>query len=579
MMIRYYAPATLLFLGLSASAAANYAGGISAYERQNYWLAHQQFEQSALAGDADSQYMLGELYANGQGVNQDFVEAHMWYNLAAARGRANAAQARDALAKRMTREQIAQAQQRATQATRPAQATTPSAQAAPAASGLPSSYSVLNVQRALDRLDFDPGPQDGVMGSRTRAAIRGYQRSSGLTVTGQPSASLYQDLRTSISARAEAPASAGAAPSSRPTAGEPAASSHLIGNVQSELRRAGYDLSVSGTMDLATRSAIIDFQTQTGATITGHPSESLLASLRSRPGQASATDRAQVVQGIQQELNRRGYDAGPADGTVGPKTRVAIQTYQSDAGLAITGEPSAQLLTDLRGGAGGKHDQRALIRDVRQELRERGYDVGRGQHAVDRTQRAISEYEAAAALPATGKISESLLRSLQDRSASAPGQDRGLVRDVQRELRARGHDPGPTDGVVNPKTRDAIRDYQAATDGHVTGEANVELLASLRRSDTAATAGETPSSDIAREIEAELQQRGYSVGSVDGNIDEHSREAIRRYQRDAGLTQDGQATQPLLAHMRSSTVQARPMTPEEAAGAVAGQLMDKLFKQ
>jgi peptidoglycan hydrolase-like protein with peptidoglycan-binding domain len=513
--------------------------------------------------------MLGELYANGQGVNQDFVEAHMWYNLAAARDRANAAQARDALARRMTPEQIARAQQRAADAARSVLAATPSRQAAPAAPPPPSGYSVLNVQRALDRLDFDPGPLDGVMGARTRAAIREYQQASGLPVTGQPSASLYQNLRASITARAPAPP---------PTAAPPAASSRLIGNVQSELRRTGYDLPVSGSMDAATRSAIIDFQTRTGASVTGHPSESLLASLRSHSGQASAQDR-QVVMKIQQELNRRGYDAGPADGTFGPKTRVAIQTYQSDAGLAITGEPNAQLLADLRDGAGGKRDQRALVRGVRQELRERGYDVGRGQHAVERTRGAIREYEAAAGLPATGKISDSLLRSLQDRSASAPGQNRVLVRDVQHELRGRGYDPGPADGVVNPKTRDAIRDYQAATHGRVTGEANVELLASLRRSDTVASAGETPSSDIAREIEAELQRRGYPIDSIDGNIDEQSREAIRQYQRDAGLSQDGQATQPLLAHMRSSNVQARPMTPAEAAGVVAGQLLDQILNQ
>ena len=569
-MIKHYATVTLLCLGLSASASADYLGGISAYERRDYLRAHLQFQQSARAGDGDSQYMLGELYANGQGVNQDFVEAHMWYNLAAARDRANAAQARDALARRMTPEQIARAQQRAADAARSVLAATPSTQAAPAALAPPSGYSVLNVQRALDRLDFDPGPLDGVMGARTRAAIREYQQASGLPVTGQPSASLYQNLRASITARR--------APAPPPMAAPPAAASRLIGNVQSELRRTGYDLPVSGTMDAATRSAIIDFQTRTGATVTGHPSEGLLASLRSHSGQASAQDR-QVVMKIQQQLNRRGYDAGPADGTFGPKTRVAIQTYQSDAGLAITGEPNAQLLADLRDGAGDKRDQRALVRGVRQELRERGYDVGRGQHALERTRGAIREYEAAAALPATGKISDSLLRSLQDRSASAPGQDRVLVRDVQHELRRRGYDPGPADGVVNPKTRDAIRDYQATTNGRVTGEANVELLSSLRRSDTVASAGETPSSEIAREIKVELERRGYAVGSVEGNIDEQSREAIRQYQRDAGLSQDGQATQPLLAHMRSSNVQARPMTPAEAAGVVAGQLLDQILNQ
>jgi hypothetical protein len=50
------------------------------------------------------------MYANGQGVPQDYVAAHMWLNLAAAQGNANASESRDIVANRMTPEQIAEAQ-------------------------------------------------------------------------------------------------------------------------------------------------------------------------------------------------------------------------------------------------------------------------------------------------------------------------------------------------------------------------------------------------------------------------------------------------------------------------------------
>ena len=46
----------------------------------------------------------------GRGVPQDFVQAHMWDNLAAAHGETRSAEARDALAQRMTPAQIAEAQ-------------------------------------------------------------------------------------------------------------------------------------------------------------------------------------------------------------------------------------------------------------------------------------------------------------------------------------------------------------------------------------------------------------------------------------------------------------------------------------
>ena len=54
------------------------------------------------------------MHANGDGVPQDFVEAHMWYDLAAAQlsgeERETSVRFRDAIAQRMTAEQIAAAQ-------------------------------------------------------------------------------------------------------------------------------------------------------------------------------------------------------------------------------------------------------------------------------------------------------------------------------------------------------------------------------------------------------------------------------------------------------------------------------------
>ncbi len=46
----------------------------------------------------------------GLGVTQDYVRAHKWFNIAAARGYADAAKNRDNVAKRMTPAQVAEAQ-------------------------------------------------------------------------------------------------------------------------------------------------------------------------------------------------------------------------------------------------------------------------------------------------------------------------------------------------------------------------------------------------------------------------------------------------------------------------------------
>ena len=68
---------------------------------------------AAEQGDADAQYLVGFAYANGRGVPEDDVTAHMWLNVAAATGDEDARTARENVAARMTREQIAEAQARA----------------------------------------------------------------------------------------------------------------------------------------------------------------------------------------------------------------------------------------------------------------------------------------------------------------------------------------------------------------------------------------------------------------------------------------------------------------------------------
>jgi hypothetical protein len=57
-----------------------------------------------------------------------------------------------------------------------------------------NSAAVSRVQAGLTRLGYDPGPADGVMGTRTRTAIEAYQRDHGLLVDGRPTVQLAQHI-------------------------------------------------------------------------------------------------------------------------------------------------------------------------------------------------------------------------------------------------------------------------------------------------------------------------------------------------------------------------------------------------
>lgn len=53
-------------------------------------------------------------------------------------------------------------------------------------------------------------------------------------------------------------------------------------------------------------------------------------------------------QALQRALTDAGYDTGGSDGVIGTKTKAAISAYQQASGLAVTGEPSLDLLRRLR---------------------------------------------------------------------------------------------------------------------------------------------------------------------------------------------------------------------------------------
>ena len=55
-----------------------------------------------------------------------------------------------------------------------------------------------------------------------------------------------------------------------------------------------------------------------------------------------------TVANIQAGLQRLGYDPGPADGRLGPRTQAAIREYEQDNGLLVDGQASPALWDHIR---------------------------------------------------------------------------------------------------------------------------------------------------------------------------------------------------------------------------------------
>lgn len=218
--------AMVLTLTAVQPAMADYEAGQKAWVIGQRDVALASWQDAAAQGDRRAMLALGRLYFQGLGVLQDFIEAHKWFNLAASRGDGEAAQERETLAQKMTIEQVAEAQARASNwqpggegkipailpASEPAESAADSisqdtdipseesisqepqttsapqtivaeAETVTEGTGTPSRETTLEVQELLTILGYAPGPVDGVWGARTAESYQTFLSDSGMLAT------------------------------------------------------------------------------------------------------------------------------------------------------------------------------------------------------------------------------------------------------------------------------------------------------------------------------------------------------------------------------------------------------------
>lgn len=154
--------------------------------------------------------------------------------------------------------------------------------------------------------------------------------------------------------------------------------------------------------------------------------------------EAAQPNLAEVIRGIQRELDARGYEAGQPDGVAGLVTQAAILAYEFDYGLPLTATASQELLSRIVLGTSAPQpaapslgrtateEATGVIRLAEQALAQLGYQTGKidGQLSEE-TARAIREFELDQKLPESGRISGPLisrLLKLQGSPTAEPAQ-------------------------------------------------------------------------------------------------------------------------------------------------------------
>ena len=321
----------------------------------------------------------------------------------------------------------------------------------PAATKRPKEL-VQRIQAALNTLGYDTGTPDGVIGTKTIAAARKYRADMGYKVRDELTQGLRRVTETRIAvirqARTNVPRNSNSSATRR----------------LASATRSSHDRSASG--DSAT------FVSPTGG---------------------------ELIKRTQRALTKLGYKPGPVDGATGAKTVKAVRAYQSKSGLKADGQLSAALLSRLEGSPARKEQagprlrfvrpasQRELVRRAQVRLNSLGYSAGAPDGLPgEKTTSAIREFQIRERLRPDSRLSESILRRLEQPDAAKPaGRQKNLsgaplVREIQAELNRLGYPAGSPDGIIGRRTVDAARAYQKAVGLSTSGRLTPALLQSLR---------------------------------------------------------------------------------------------------
>lgn len=158
-----------------------------------------------------------------------------------------------------------------------------------------------------------------------------------------------------------------AAPRARPeTAPVKAAARSRIeitADIQRELSKRGlYDGPTDGVIGPKTDAAIRDFEVSAKLKATGEPTEDILRAIQARPLKiepvplprpaprdpiADLIAPAPRVTAVQRALNDYGYGPVKATGHYGPETVAAIEKFERDRKMPVTGQISTRLMREL----------------------------------------------------------------------------------------------------------------------------------------------------------------------------------------------------------------------------------------
>ena len=301
-----------------------------------------------------------------------------------------------------------------------------------------------------------------------------------------------------------------------------------------------------------------------------------------------------TVSKVQTELKALGYYYGQITGNAGPKTVAAIKSFQGKNGLTADGIAGPQTIAKIdaayeaKGGSSSGSGSSASglklnskgtdVRNLQQDLTTLGYYWAEitGNFGA-KTETAVKRFQEENGLTADGVAGTKTLKAIAAAVARkggtpASGGNAGTtlklnsqgtkVSQLQTDLKQLGYYYAEITGNFGEKTEAAVKAFQKAKGLTADGVAGTKTLNAIAAAVDKAGGSSSGSSSTNMKLGSTgtavsaLQQNlttlGYYYGDVTGHYGNLTQQAVKKFQKAKGLTQDGVASTATLNAITSA---------------------------
>ncbi len=392
--------------------------------------------------------------------------------------------------------------------------------------------------------------------------------------------------------------------------------------LQDVLKAKGYFTyhTSTGYYGPITEDAVGKFQQAVGLNVTGVATTDTLKALGAKTVSKSSAQssslqvgsRGQQVTNLQSALKDKGYYAYNVDGIYGQITKKAVQDFQREKGLSITGKADAATLNALASSTAHSNSKPSssssditigmrgsAVTDLQSKLKSKGHYNYKVDGIFGKiTQKAVQNFQKSAGLSQTGVADSKTLAALSKNetgkqeaavSGLTIGSRGSSVSSLQQLLKDRGYYNDSIDGIFGNNTQKAVKEFQSIVGLSVTGVADDKTIDSLKsrsNQQTVTVLKVGSKGNAVTDLQNKLKKAGTFHVEATGYFGPVTEKAVKDFQKAKKLQVTGTATKETMDALDGSTdkVVTPPSTGEDqgdllkkgSTGSLVKELQSKL---